>query len=89
MEEKFLTSEEERHEEEHSLSKDSQNTSSDFRSKLLEMEGECKIKFISLLKLNYPKAILFGFLLSLSIIGLLFLKYFKSLRAWAFYSSLN
>ena len=55
---------------------------------LSEMQGECRVKEWEYLAINYPKAIFFAILLTLSLIGLLFLKYFKSLRATLFYSKL-
>lgn len=55
----------------------------------MELEGECRIKSTTLLKLNYAKCIVFGSLLVLSLVGLLLLKYFKKLRALAFYVALR
>ena len=53
------------------------------------MQGECRVKEWQYLAINYPKAIFFAILLTLSIIGLLLLKYFRSLRAALFYTSLT
>lgn len=54
--------------------------------KLLELEGEFKIKKITYLKVNYIKIILLTFLLTVSIIGLFLLKYFYILSIAVFYS---
>lgn len=53
------------------------------------MEGECRVQSIQLLSISYFKFIILGFLLSISVIGLLLLKYFKKLRAAAFYNKLT
>jgi hypothetical protein len=53
------------------------------------LEGECRVKDIVLLKINYPKGLFLGTLLALSFVGLLLLKYFIKLRAFAFYSRLE
>ena len=53
------------------------------------MEGECKIKEIYLLRFNYLKSIFFGVLLTVSIVGLLLLKYFQKMRVIVFYDSLE
>jgi hypothetical protein len=42
-----------------------------------------------LLRLNYPKAIFFWVLMTATVVGLLLLKYYISLRALLFYSSLS
>jgi len=52
------------------------------------LEGECKIKEWQYLAINYPKAIFFALLMMASVVGLLLLKYYKSLRAVLFYSKI-
>ena len=49
------------------------------------MEGELKVLDYRLLRINYPKAILLGLLMVLSVVGLLLLKYYVKLRAILFY----
>lgn len=39
--------------------------------------------------MNYPKGIFFGIIMTLTIIGLLFIKYYRSLRAILFYTKLE
>jgi hypothetical protein len=53
------------------------------------LEGECRIQDFHLLRLNYFKAFFFGLLMVVSLVGLLLLKYYISLRALLFYSSLS
>jgi hypothetical protein len=57
--------------------------------RLKELEGECRIMNWKLLSLNYPKAIFFGLLMTVSVVGLLLLKYYISLRTLLFYSALT
>jgi hypothetical protein len=52
----------------------------------MELEGECKIKEVMYLRVNYPKAIILTTLLTLSIVGLFLLKHFIKFRAKVFYS---
>lgn len=61
-------------------------TSSEPSRRLMELEGECKIKSFIGLKIMWVKAILMMILIVGSGIGLLLIKYFKSLRVAAFYS---
>lgn len=63
--------------------------SKDFKPKLMDLQGQCKIKEVMFLKFNFTKAISFTILLSISVIGLLFLKYFFKLRVKLFYSIVN
>jgi hypothetical protein len=53
------------------------------------MEGECRVQSIRLLQFNRLKATLLGSLLTISIVGLLLLKYFKTLRVSVFYNTLQ
>ena len=53
------------------------------------MEGELKIIDYKLLKINYCKAVLFGVLTTLSVVGLLLLKYYVKLRAYLFYGEVQ
>jgi hypothetical protein len=55
----------------------------------MELEGECRVKDIIYLRINYPKAILLTILMTISVVGLFLLKYFKRLRAKVFYSALT
>jgi hypothetical protein len=57
--------------------------------KLRELEGECKVINFKLLQINYPKAIFFFFIMAISLVGLLLLKYYKKLRATVFYTALE
>jgi hypothetical protein len=57
--------------------------------RLKELEGECRILDFELLRLNYPKAIFFGLLMTVSVVGLLLLKYYINLRTLLFYSILT
>jgi hypothetical protein len=41
------------------------------------------------LRVNYPKGILLGILMSLTVVGLLLLKYYRSLRVILFYTKLK
>lgn len=61
-------------------------TSSEPSRRLMELEGECKVKSFVGLKIMWVKAILMTILIVCSCIGLLLIKYFKSLRVLAFYS---
>jgi hypothetical protein len=53
------------------------------------MEGECKIKEVAYLRINYAKAVFLTVLMTLSVVGLLLLKYYKKLRALTFYNQLD
>lgn len=53
----------------------------------LELEGECRIESFCFLEFSWAKSILLFSLLLLSVVGLLLLKYYKSLRAAVFYRS--
>jgi hypothetical protein len=55
----------------------------------MELEGECRIKEVIYLRINYPKAIVLTLFLTLSVVGLFLLKYFKKLRAKVFYSAVT
>jgi hypothetical protein len=61
----------------------------EFTHKLMELEGECRVKEVIYLRLSYPKAILLTTLLTLSVIGLFLLKYFIKLRARVFYTAIT
>ncbi len=67
----------------------SQFFTDEFVHKLMELEGECRIKEVIYLRINYPKAIFLTIFLTLSVVGLFLLKYFKRLRAKVFYSTVT
>ena len=50
------------------------------------IEGDCKIDKTEYLEISYIKGIFLGILVCVSVVGLLLLKYFVSLRAKIFYS---
>lgn len=52
----------------------------------MDLEGECKILNYTLLKLNIPKAIFFTILAMATVIGLLFLVWYKWTRVKLWYS---
>lgn len=53
------------------------------------MEGECRIESIVYLRINHFKAVILTTLLTLTLVGLLLLKYFKQLRAIVFYDTIS
>lgn len=55
----------------------------------MELEGECKIHSIRPLKIDWVKSILLIIPIIGSIVGLLLLKYFKSVRVAAFYKDVG
>jgi len=46
----------------------------EMKKKLMDMEGECKIKEVLYLQINYPKAIVLILFMTMSVVGLLLLK---------------
>lgn len=61
-------------------------SSNESNKRLMELEGECKIKSFIGLKIMWVKAILMLIPIIGTGVGLLLIKYFKSLRVAAFYS---
>ena len=52
------------------------------------LEVECKIVEVIYLQTNQVKALFCGLIMILSVVGILFLKHYKSLRALLFYTRL-
>lgn len=52
----------------------------------MQLEGECKIEKITLLRVNVPKAIFLTLLATAILIGLLFLVWYKWFRVKLWYS---
>lgn len=52
------------------------------------MEGEFHVQSVTPLKINYPRATILGGLLSLTIIGIIALRYSKKLRMTLLYDTL-
>ena len=57
--------------------------------KRMQLEGEVKIEAIRFLKIQWPKAIILTFLLTLTFFGLIVLKLFKKFRVVVFYSEVE
>ena len=56
---------------------------------MMNIEGSCKIQGYQFLRINYHKAIPLGFFISISVVGLLFLKYSTRLRSMIFYNQVD